>query len=149
MQAVAIYNLTGRQYESSSYEIETDVDKILEVAKTKNGYYGYYGSGDAKEIVEFEIGTPQIIMMQYTKYEEGESMEFIVPALIFPVTKVSETDVYFQKNIIIPLVKELLEGQSRQTGLIPMPLLETTTVDEVSIPVVSPPIPELGEMIEE
>ncbi|NQU82531.1 MAG: hypothetical protein HQ539_01115, partial [Parcubacteria group bacterium] len=40
MQAVAIYNLTGRQYESSSYEIETDTDKILEVAKTRNGYYG-------------------------------------------------------------------------------------------------------------
>jgi len=43
----------------------------------------------------------------------------IIPALIFPITKTPVEGYYYQKNIIVPLAKELLEENEN-----PVPLLK-------------------------
>jgi len=128
MKAVGIWNLTSRQYKSSMYKVETNTNSILEVAKNSNNRYSF---DNPDKVITYELGTPERIMMQYMKYEKGGSVEFIVPALKFPVVNASEEGGYQQQNIIVPLTKELLEEQSRQTGFIPMPMIGTVTTEPI------------------
>jgi len=102
-----MYNLSLQEYESSMYDAETDFSRILEFAK-KGGINRYYwNEGKTKKV---EIGTPAQEYMVVWRYDQDNQMNkmLIIPALIFPITKTPADGYYYQKNIIVPLVKELL-----------------------------------------
>jgi hypothetical protein len=117
-----LYNLSLQEYESSMYETETDFSRILEIAEKggMNGYY-YWSEGQSQKV---EIGTPSQEYLVIWKYDQEKQINqmLIVPALIFPVTKTPTEGYYYSKNIIVPLVKELLE--EREIPPYPMPLME-------------------------
>lgn len=113
-----MYNLSLQEYESSMYDAETDFSRILKFAE-KGGINRYYwNEGKTKKV---EIGTPAQEYMVVWKYDRDNQMNkmLIIPALIFPITKTSVEGYYYQKNIIVPLAKELLEENEN-----PAPLLE-------------------------
>jgi len=116
-----MYNLSLQEYESSMYDAETDFSRILEFAK-KGGISRYYwNEGQTKKV---EIGTPAQEYMVVWKYDRDNQMNkmLIIPALIFPITKTPAEGYYYQKNIIVPLAKELLE--ENENPPYPVPLLE-------------------------
>jgi len=113
-----MYNLSLQEYESSMYDAETDFSRIIEFAE-KGGVNRYYwNEGQTKKV---EIETPAQEYMVVWKYDRDNQMNqmLIIPALIFPVTKTPAEGYYYQKNIIVPLAKELLEENEN-----PAPLLK-------------------------
>lgn len=111
MKVTGLWNLNSQSYKSSLYEVETDVEKILEVAR--EGERRYYFDNSTKTL-EFELGTPTQVLAKIYNYENGESKQLLVPALVFPVTKIPDEKGYYQKNIIVLLVKELLGNKAVQ-----------------------------------
>lgn len=94
--------------EKSNYELETDGQKIKE-ALARSVEFGYE-LPEAKE-VEVILGSPKNILARIYNYDNktNQSYELFVPALMFPV--INQVDGYYQKQIIIPLVKDLVDNQ--------------------------------------
>lgn len=101
----AVNNLTSQVYESSTYALETDSEKILAYITSQGSSVD--GPGNVKNI---RLGTPRHILAKYMDFsEDGVAREMYIPALKFPV--LSDDQVPFHKNnVIVPLVKEILES---------------------------------------
>lgn len=118
-----VYELRANSYEASKYNVETDTEALIEQAK-KGGFNNWFftESADAKTV---ELGTPQIALVKYYNYKNGQSEELYIPSLIFPITSMPEGEPYFwQKNVVIPLVKGLIERPEV------MPLMDQSVVSE-------------------
>jgi len=102
-KVVSLHNLTTQSYTGSLYEIETDAEKIMAVAK-RGGLYNYQYT-EPTETVEVEIGTPKISYVR--KWIDRE--EILAPALVFPIIGAPEKFPSYKKNVVVPLVKELLK----------------------------------------
>lgn len=100
-----VWNLTTNEYQSSMYDAETDAERILKIAGNGGIYGGGWQDPNAQR-VEIELGTPERILTKVWKYSNGKNDELLVPALRFPVLNAPKD--YWQKNIVIPLIKELL-----------------------------------------
>ncbi len=122
-----VNGLGVNNYQSSNYKTETDAEKLINIAE-EGGLRRMYNYESPTKIVEIELGTPEIHLMRYWKFnpEMGKGgEELYIPALIFPIEKIPEGVYFYQKSIIVPLVKEVLENrQNPPIGIPePMPLL--------------------------
>lgn len=138
-RASGIWNLKSQKYQGSNYPAITSVDDVMKIVE--NGGGGYY-SEPGGEIIELQIGTPEKIMVLVYNYnyEIGENYELLVPALKFPILNAEEKG-YYQKNIVVPLAKELADQQ------IPKPypvILEQGTSSGSTTP--DPALPEGAEI---
>jgi hypothetical protein len=110
----SVYELTTQNYESSSYEAVTDVDRVMKLVE-QGGFRNYYYAESGARNVDIELGTPEISYVKLWNYEKNVNEELLVPALIFPVTK-EPTDVgpyyWYRKNVIVPLVKQILDNEN-------------------------------------
>jgi len=105
----ALWNLTTQNYKSSFYEAETNSDKILQLAEN-GGFRNYIFSNPKAETKKIELGSPEIAYIKIYNFNDGQNEELIAPALVFPIITPPEDDEYFhKKNIIVPLIKELLD----------------------------------------
>lgn len=112
-------SIHSQKYEESAYDIETNMDKILSVAE-RGGMYGGYGDGG--KIITVELETPTLQLMYYSLYNEKEqrSQELYIPAYVFPIKDPSTYLNLYQKYIIVPIVKEILESQNTVPSIKPM-----------------------------
>lgn len=100
-----VWNITNQDYQSSAYDAETDANKVISIVEN-GGIYGNYSDPGAEQI-EIDLGTPTRV---YTSmWMNDGSGEVIVPALSFPVTKGPEGQYYYNKAIVVPLAKDLLQ----------------------------------------
>ncbi|MBI4127443.1 MAG: hypothetical protein HY459_00080 [Parcubacteria group bacterium] len=118
-----LWGLTTQNYQSSLYGAETDVDRILEIA-SRGGFRMYPYEDPSAKIVEVELGTPKEALVRVWTYEANLGNELLVPALIFPVTKAPEGEAFYTKDVVVPLVKEVLdEGNGGgPIKILPVPL---------------------------
>jgi hypothetical protein len=122
-KAASIYNLTTQQYDSSSYEMETDASKILAYAE-KGGSNYYFDSG-AEKTEELELGEPEAGYIKYYSYKDGKNEELLVPALSFPIKNPPQTDFFFRKAVVVPIAKEILDERSKgNPDGMPVPLMK-------------------------
>jgi len=111
----SMYSLMTHNYQSSAYDAETDVAKILEAA-TGSGYDGIMplraddGTGVEYENIKIALDTPFLSYENTYRYENNESSEYLVPCLVFPVKESPETSSYSQKRVIVPLIKDFLQS---------------------------------------
>lgn len=120
-RVTSAYNLVNRTYEQSSYAGETDSARIIKLAES-GGWRNYipYAAAETPQDpnlpkpVLVELGTPTIELIQIYNYDNATytSQELYAPALVFPVTQPNQENIYVPKNIIVPLVKELLDGSN-------------------------------------
>ena len=131
MKVGGLYNLCSQNYETSMYEAETDAEEILKVAEQggSNYWYPYYEG----QTVEVELGTPERIYMRFMTYNQFESNELLVPALLFPITEGAEK--VYRQNVIVPLAKELLEVNEDIPVPRPMPAPATQSGQSEPMPV--------------
>lgn len=108
-----VNELTNLKYQSSMYPAVTDAQAIINIAE-KGGQYGLpypmadSGSGDKTEV---GLGQPQTVYVKFWHNDGGiQSQELLAPALFFPFLNFPQGN-YYQKGIVVPLVKELLEQQ--------------------------------------
>jgi hypothetical protein len=118
----SVWELTTQNYQSSSYAAETDVNRIMGLVE-KGGFRNYYYTdANATRTVDIELGTPEVSYVKVWNYTNSNSEELLVPALIFPVTK-EPADLgegyWYRKNIVIPLVKEILDNENQGGQPIP------------------------------
>ncbi len=126
MKGQGLWNLYYNKYEKSNYATETDTARILKIAE--NGGNGWYQEV-TENIRTLNLGTPEKIYMPHYQYvpESGMSTELYVPALKFPVLNIPTDQPYFyQKFIIVPLVKEILPQYEPQPGQPPVGIMPLT-----------------------
>lgn len=115
------WNITSQNYESSSYDVETDATKIIKIAEN-GGIYGgpvYYSKEVKTEEVELQLGTPEQILT--IVWNPQDQKEVTVPALKFPITNLPTDQMFWQKNIVVPIVKDVLETVMPQTRIDSVP----------------------------
>jgi len=119
MRASGMYGLTTQKYESSLYETETDFLRLVQIAENGGSVYpmplaepadgsGMSPEGYREQIVQLELETPSYVYLKYWQYDGRDTQELVVPALAFPVQNAKQSG-YYQDNIIVPLIKDLLE----------------------------------------
>ncbi|MFZ2682097.1 MAG: hypothetical protein WAZ14_03330 [Patescibacteria group bacterium] len=101
-------------YDKSSYELERDPATILKYA-AQGGLYDYASEG-VTETVNIELGTPEVILINYYTYQNNVSESLFIPALSFPITKNSDTYPVYSEQVVIPLVKSIIE-EANQTPI--------------------------------
>ena len=118
-RASGVGNIVAHSYESSSYAAETDTNKIIAIAEN-GGLWPAYKHPNPTKTVEVELGTPTSALMIHYSYdnEKNETTELYVPALIFPITNISDNTTYWQRNnVIVPLIKEIIETIQDRIGI--------------------------------
>ncbi len=112
-KVASAYEIGTRQFEKSSYDAETDSKRIIGVAE-RGGFRNYlYDDPNAKKVT-LELGTPtrQMINMWYNTDPSKPGDPIYVPALVFPITNFDQSH-YWRKNVIVPLVKEILDSDNQ------------------------------------
>jgi hypothetical protein len=95
-------------YDKSSYELERDAATILKLA-SHGGIY-YYPMEGATDTIEIELGTPEVILINHYTYNGSTSESLFIPALSFPIIKNDDTYPVYSNNVVIPLVKSVIEN---------------------------------------
>ena len=136
-KASGLWNLSSGVFDSSLYEAETDVERIMTIVKN-GGYAGniryFTEPAEESELPVIELGTPSqgFVQTWYNNGEEGSML--LVPALVFPITSKPTGEYYSnQQSVIIPLVKEILDQRFKQVSKPDpdsLPLPEPLPVDE-------------------
>lgn len=105
-KGAGLHGLSFGDLESSDYEAITETDRIISLAEKGGSYpvYGYYNS----DKTNYELDTPDEVIMKYYIWKDGESHEYYIPALRFKIKEAEENELG-RKSIVIPLAKELLE----------------------------------------
>ncbi len=116
-----LYGLSIQNYESSSYEGETDAQKIIEIAERGGQRWYFY---EAENQIELELGTPERTLVNIWNYRDGQSEELLVPALIFPILNPPTEQYYYRKNVVVPLAQDILKRYEVNEDIMPMPLLK-------------------------
>ncbi len=122
-KVISLNNLRASSYESSIYKAFTDIDRLKEIAEN-GGLNNYQGYSDGNNNIEVRLGNPEIILSKQYYYndKDGSNSEIFVPALSFPVIGLSEeTEFFTQKSIIIPLLKDIIDSNSK--NIMPMPIM--------------------------
>lgn len=120
MKAQGVWNLNVEKYEASPYEVETDVSKIIALAE--RGALGGNWYGASTQNVKLDIGTPERVSIPYYRYDAQKqtNQELYIPALRFPVMNPPSDQPYFQKYVVVPLVKEILKDYENINQPIPV-----------------------------
>ncbi len=93
-------------YQPELKEVERDVARIIKLAEQREERI--VGAWAAKNFL-FELGTPKQIYFKTQGFSKGKLVELLVPGLSFPVIKAPQELTIDQQNVIIPLIKEMLE----------------------------------------
>lgn len=120
----AVSGLSGLhpyRFESSSYKLETSADNILKVAENGGWNRGWFGGSE--ETKTLDLGTPKKSYVQWWRYNNGRNDELFVPALIFPILNPPTDNYYGPRQIVVPLVKEMLDELNSQAPIYPMPVI--------------------------
>ena len=126
-RVVGVSGLNTQMYEGSKYALETDLEKILQIAEKGGSAWGpVFGEdtlrpGSGPSAVELELGEPVVSYVQHWKHDGYTSEELLAPAVIFPVIN-NEPGLWNMRGVVVPLVKELLE----ENGNISAPVMERT-----------------------
>jgi hypothetical protein len=118
-------NIFTSGFESSDYDVETSVDKILSSAQ-KGGMNSYYSYPDPTKTVDVELGTPVFGLVSVWQATENKYMgeELYVPSLIFPITSNPEPNYYYGDSVVVPLVG------IQQSNVLIRPMTDTGVIME-------------------
>jgi len=119
----AANNIMAQNYQSSDYEAEIDSNRIIKVAQT-GGYNRIYNNTEAEKTVDIELGVPSLELVKIWKYDQttGQGYELLTPFYVFPIVKMPEDAYLWQKIIIVPATKEMLdEIEKRDSDVLPVP----------------------------
>lgn len=133
-KATGVYGVRSNRFESSNYEVLNDKIKLVEFAE-RGGLNMEYEYPGASKVVEVQLGTPKLSLISYWRFGKGEGAneELLIPALVFPIKEKPTEGYFYRENVVIPLVKEIIDERLKNSGnnprIEPMPLLKTPIID--------------------
>jgi len=108
-------NLSSLSFDASDYGAITGTKELISQAEN-GGYHGvinYYGSSLA-ERKTIELDTPSIQLIAMYQYTDGQTGMLYVPSLVFPIKEIPKDQYFYKQNIIVPLVKGLVNDNPVQ-----------------------------------
>ncbi len=128
-RVVSVNNLTGLSYEASAYPMVTETATILDMVK-RGGMYGVVPVADQSvKRVQVEVGAPTLGFYPSRYQIEQTNTEYLIPALVFPITKAPQGEQLYRTAIVVPLVIDLLDQQVKI-----MPAVDIGTGTSTSTP---------------
>ena len=121
MKVISVNNIAIQQYESSLYDVKTDIDTLLENFVNRRGEYPDSAQVEVRTI---ELGTPELALSVIYYFNEGRGAELYVPAFVFPVVKKPDSAQFLSDVLVTPLTTDLLQPMMGATGGGALPLLE-------------------------
>ncbi|MFH0892510.1 MAG: hypothetical protein V1867_07065 [Candidatus Falkowbacteria bacterium] len=121
-----MYGLKTLNFESSDYAMETDTDLIRRLAERGGNWWGP-GIMDSGKTVTVKLGAPKVELISYWRYDQksGRGEELYIPAYIFPILNKEDAPNLYRDNIVVPLVREIIDEQEKRwQENPPMPLIE-------------------------
>lgn len=109
-----LWNYTTQNYERSQYPAETDEARIKKIVAQGGRFMPWWPEAEEQE--EIAVGDPERILVKIWRYNEGQSDEFIVPALRFPIIDKPEDSYVWQNAVVVPLISEMLDEYERDGG---------------------------------
>lgn len=92
-------------YIASDYDIDTNTWNILKIAEKWWRYWFWYEPENV-QYIEVPIWTPSLQYVNIYNYQNGVSVQYVVPAYVFPVMKEASNWDYYSNQIVVPLVKD-------------------------------------------
>lgn len=121
-EILSVYDLKYNKLTKKEYELEKDINKILNQIKNNNEIF----NADQVNTVEIELINPEISYVRYSQYLKNETIESLIPAIIFWQQYKSKdienhTNNYYNINnkIVVPLIKNFKQ-QFESEELIPI-----------------------------
>ena len=107
-----VNNIQTLKFESSSYDLNKDVDTIIKIAENTDNYYYYSDAGDVKK-VEIELKDPKIVYSKIFTYDSNTNTgsEFLVPAVAFKISGDYDPNTYNRQYVLIPLAKDYIDQE--------------------------------------
>jgi hypothetical protein len=115
-----VWGLSNQQYQSSAYDTETNTSRLIDIAENGGFRQNRYFDENGGNVKQVELGTPALAYVQMWIYKDNTSEELFVPAYVFPITKKPAGIYLYQKNIIVPVIKDILEQDNQMP--VPMPM---------------------------
>lgn len=128
----SVNNLNSQVYESASYALETDTGKIKEALKNYGG--GYYAGNVRVKTLGLE--NPTRVLLRYWTYDQNQSQELYVPALLFKISNTPQN--HYQDSIVIPIVKDFFTRGGGVGDVRPLPMPVGKPVSSPARPTVTP-----------
>jgi len=100
-----VYGLRAENYQSASYNLEQDKEKILEQVKQGGIYPYWYGQGDKTEV---ELDTPEFGLIKVYNFKDNAQEEMLVPGLVFNL-KDRPDDYYGKQKVVVLLVEGIVD----------------------------------------
>lgn len=94
------YSVSPR-FEKSAYPTLSS-EQVL--ADAQNGGFGFQHWPEPTRIVTLQLGTPELVLSDYTTWVGGGSQTYYLPTLRFPILNDTE-DLYRPDSILVPLVE--------------------------------------------
>lgn len=112
-RVISVNNLTGLSYEASAYPMVTDAATVLDVVK-RGGVYGATTTEKNVRKVQVEVGTPTLGLYASRYQIDQTNTEYLIPALVFPITKAPQGEQLYRTAIVVPLVQALVQQSDVQ-----------------------------------
>jgi hypothetical protein len=117
-----VANVSGiaiESYEKSPYATEQDMSWIMTFVE-RGGVDGYVDPNAKK--VDVELGKPSVELASFGhQTADGTWEDLYVPSLVFPVIKKPAEAPWLQNNVVVPLIKDLLQEPNRP---VPVPMMK-------------------------
>jgi hypothetical protein len=109
-RVTSVSNLTSLSYEASAYSLVSDTAKVMAVVN-RGGMYGSKPVDGSVKKVQIEVGSPTVGYYPSQYQIDQTPTEYLIPALIFPITKAPQGEQLYRSAIVVPLVQDVLEPQ--------------------------------------
>lgn len=106
-------DIWSQQYESSSYDAETDFDRIIKFAEQGGLPRQYFMLSSATSTSVLNLDTPRLGLVRYYDYQNNRGELLMVPAYIFPILSKPDKDAepyFLPSNVVVPLIKNILDN---------------------------------------
>ncbi len=114
-----LHGLMPYKFQSSSYDLVRDTERIIALAEDGGYSRSYYGLDD-ENIRELELDTPEFSYAKMWRQVNNVDEDILVPALMFPVIKKASEPYYGVDYVVVPLVEELIEELEKEGDAWPL-----------------------------
>lgn len=112
--------------DTSSYDLETNTERLTSIVE-RGGLYEWVPE-QATQTVDVELEDAEQVYMFYSRWVDNKNEVLFVPALRFHIGTSSDDQPVWKSQVIIPLVKDLLDEQQQPT-IRPFDVMETPAVN--------------------
>jgi hypothetical protein len=117
-----VWGMMDQKYQKSAYAGVSDPAAITAFLENYGKIQGSWMPPDTvKKTVDITLGTPEVSLVRMYNYQNNQSEELLVPALVFPVTNVPAGEYFYNTSITVPLALDLFKQRTGDGQPIPLP----------------------------